>query len=69
MNPPQASQGQLAVHTVRCPSCGQPSVFGPSNPYRPFCTEVCKNIDLGAWASEQFRVEATPPNPNEPDHT
>jgi len=48
---------------VRCPSCGQDSVFAPSNPFRPFCTEVCKNIDLGAWASEQFRLEASPPDP------
>jgi len=26
------------------------------NPYRPFCSERCKLIDLGKWASEAFRL-------------
>jgi uncharacterized protein len=48
---------------VRCPTCGGDSVYGPQNPYRPFCSERCKNFDLGAWASESFRVpEDTPPD-------
>ena len=42
---------------VRCPACGGPSVYAPENPYRPFCSERCKLHDLGAWASESFRVE------------
>ncbi|HOB66405.1 DNA gyrase inhibitor YacG [Ottowia sp.] len=46
------------ARTVRCPACGGPSVFAPQNPYRPFCSERCKLQDLGAWASESFRVEA-----------
>ena len=49
--------------TVRCPTCGGDSVYAASNPYRPFCSERCKNIDLGARASEDFRVpEETPPD-------
>ena len=48
---------------VRCPSCGGDSVYGPENPYRPFCSARCKGIDLGAWASESFRVpDETPPD-------
>ena len=48
---------------VRCPQCGGVSVYAPQNPYRPFCSERCKNIDLGAWASESFRVpDDTPPD-------
>jgi len=43
---------------VPCPTCGGDSVFAPSNPFRPFCCERCKNIDLGAWANEDFRVPA-----------
>lgn len=43
--------------TVRCPACGGPSVYAPENRYRPFCSERCKLHDLGAWASESFRVE------------
>jgi endogenous inhibitor of DNA gyrase (YacG/DUF329 family) len=41
---------------VRCPTCGGDSVYASSNPFRPFCSERCKNIDLGAWASESFRM-------------
>lgn len=44
---------------VSCPTCGGDSVYGPSNPFRPFCSERCKNIDLGAWASEDFRMPTT----------
>lgn len=46
---------------VRCPQCGGDSVFAPSNKWRPFCSERCRQIDLGAWASESFRVPAAPP--------
>jgi endogenous inhibitor of DNA gyrase (YacG/DUF329 family) len=49
--------------TVRCPACGGKSVYAPSNPFRPFCSERCKSIDFGAWASESFRV----PDDNPPD--
>lgn len=47
---------------VRCPTCSGPSLFAPANRFRPFCSERCKQIDLGAWANEEFRVPApTPP--------
>lgn len=46
---------------VRCPNCGGDSVYAVSNPARPFCSERCKNMDFGAWASENFRVPAAPP--------
>jgi hypothetical protein len=42
------------VRTVRCPNCGGPSIYAPSNAYRPFCSERCKQMDLGAWANEEF---------------
>ena len=41
---------------VPCPQCGAPALFAPANPWRPFCGERCKMIDLGAWASESYRV-------------
>jgi uncharacterized protein len=50
---------------VRCPACGGNSVYAPTNPFRPFCSERCKNMDLGAWASEQFRVPEKPPREEE----
>jgi endogenous inhibitor of DNA gyrase (YacG/DUF329 family) len=48
------------VLNVRCPSCGVMHIYSTENPYRPFCSKGCKAIDLGAWASEQYRVEAKP---------
>ena len=53
-----ASAGAAKARTVRCPACGGPSRYAPDNTYRPFCSERCKQVDLGAWASESFRVEA-----------
>ena len=43
---------------VACPQCKGDCVYAPRNRYRPFCSERCKNLDLGAWASESFRVPA-----------
>ena len=39
---------------VVCPECKGDSVYALSNAYRPFCSQRCKNIDFGAWASEEF---------------
>ncbi len=32
----------------------------PESPFRPFCSERCRMVDLGAWATEQYRVGAEP---------
>ncbi len=42
---------------LSCPQCQKPTQWA-DNPYRPFCSERCKLIDLGAWASETYRVPA-----------
>lgn len=44
-----------------CPRCKQAATWH-DNPYRPFCSERCKLIDLGAWASEDYKI-ATPDRP------
>lgn len=49
------------ARTVRCPACQGPSLFAPENRWRPFCSERCRNHDLGAWADERFRIPAKPP--------
>lgn len=59
-----AATGQAKTLQVRCPSCGEMHVYSTENPYRPFCSKGCKAIDLGAWASEQYRVEAKPESEN-----
>jgi endogenous inhibitor of DNA gyrase (YacG/DUF329 family) len=43
---------------VKCPTCGKPALFAPANPWRPFCSERCRTSDLGAWASEEYRIPA-----------
>ncbi len=45
---------------VRCPTCGTSVVWGAVSPYRPFCSERCKNVDLGAWASERYAISGEP---------
>ena len=46
------------VKQVACPQCGEMAEFSPANAWRPFCSERCKMIDLGAWASESYRIES-----------
>jgi uncharacterized protein len=56
------TQPPFKPHIVRCPSCGGESLYAATNPFRPFCSARCKSNDLGAWASESYRVESeTPP--------
>ena len=48
---------------VDCPRCGKPARWSADNPFRPFCSERCRLIDLGAWAEERYRIAAdTPPD-------
>ncbi len=51
----------LKPKMVRCPACGGDSLYATDNPYRPFCSERCKGMDLGAWASESFRLPTEAP--------
>ncbi len=42
--------------SVRCPNCRNQAPWR-GNPHRPFCSERCKLQDLGAWASERYRIQ------------
>ncbi len=46
---------------VDCPTCGGRSLYAPENRFRPFCSERCRQIDLGAWAAEDFRMPTEAP--------
>jgi endogenous inhibitor of DNA gyrase (YacG/DUF329 family) len=50
----------LSGRILACPSCGKATVFAPSNRWRPFCGERCRMTDLGAWASESYRIPEKP---------
>ena len=43
--------------TLRCPICGRPRVHA----YRPFCSARCRDVDLGRWFGEAYRVPAVEP--------
>jgi len=46
----------MGTRIVNCPHCGKPVAWNAASPYRPFCSERCRLIDLGAWASENYRI-------------
>lgn len=48
----------MKARKIACPRCGNTTEYSPHNKWRPFCSERCKMIDLGAWASESYRVPA-----------
>jgi hypothetical protein len=49
----------IKKRSVACPNCKQLAEFSPANAFRPFCSERCKLIDLGLWASEQYAIPET----------
>jgi uncharacterized protein len=56
-----------SARSVKCPGCGKPALFAPANPWRPFCGERCRMNDLGAWASEAYRVPAKEDDEQQPE--
>ena len=59
------SAQQPKSRLVNCPRCGKAVPWTTANAYRPFCSERCKMIDLGAWATESYRVPTTEPDPDQ----
>ncbi|MFI4914738.1 MAG: DNA gyrase inhibitor YacG [Steroidobacterales bacterium] len=48
---------------VLCPTCRRELVWSES-PFRPFCSERCRLIDLGAWLSERHAIPCESPEPS-----
>ncbi len=46
----------MSTLNVQCPTCKTPVEWKAENRYRPFCSDRCRLIDLGAWASEQHVI-------------
>jgi uncharacterized protein len=42
-----------------------PAVFSADNTWRPFCSERCRLIDLGNWATENYRLPEPGPKPDD----
>lgn len=45
--------------TIKCPRCSKPITWTDEFPFKPFCCERCKLIDLGAWAAEENAIPGT----------
>jgi uncharacterized protein len=41
---------------MKCPICKKPVAFG--DPFMPFCSERCRLLDLGNWASESYVISS-----------
>lgn len=48
---------------VSCPTCKKAVEWSEKQIWRPFCSERCKLIDLGEWASESHRIAGEPATP------
>ncbi len=49
---------------IFCPTCGAKNTWKPENKFRPFCSDRCKLIDLGEWASEGHAIPGEPADLN-----
>lgn len=45
---------------VNCPTCKLEVIWNQEAEYRPFCSDRCQKIDLGAWANEEYGIAADP---------
>lgn len=52
---------------LECPTCKRVVYWSEEYPYRPFCSERCKLIDLGEWASENHKIPGDPVDINDDD--
>lgn len=41
---------------LNCPTCKKVVLWNDTFPYRPFCSDRCRLIDLGEWASESHKI-------------
>ncbi|MBA2651834.1 MAG: DNA gyrase inhibitor YacG [Tatlockia sp.] len=60
---------------INCPNCGKQNTWTTENQFKPFCSDRCKLIDLGDWASENRRIpgksiadDLTVATDNDPDN-
>lgn len=47
----------MKTRIVKCPQCKADVPWTAESAWRPFCSERCKLLDLGAWASDRYRIE------------
>jgi endogenous inhibitor of DNA gyrase (YacG/DUF329 family) len=57
----------MSAPRVRCPTCKRELVWSEEFPWRPFCSERCRMVDLGAWFSEERVIAGEPAEMPEKD--
>ena len=45
--------------SIKCPICGRGVAF--ASPLLPFCSERCRLLDLGNWASGRYQISTPVP--------
>ena len=48
------------VKVLPCPRCGEPVTWNHEARWKPFCSERCKMVDLGAWFMEEHVIPGKP---------
>lgn len=48
----------MSTKKFPCPECNTALEWSTDNPNRPFCSERCKLLDLGAWANGSYQIPA-----------
>jgi endogenous inhibitor of DNA gyrase (YacG/DUF329 family) len=54
---------RLPAGRRRCPICGKLATPG----HQPFCSARCRDIDLGRWLNENYRVATEEPPEDAPE--
>jgi uncharacterized protein len=54
---------------VKCPTCRRNVEWSPASEYRPFCSDRCRLIDMGAWLSEQHKIPDDADPADHPQHS
>jgi endogenous inhibitor of DNA gyrase (YacG/DUF329 family) len=51
---------EKTIRKVTCPTCETAVAWVEESAFRPFCSERCKLIDFGGWATEKHAIAGEP---------
>lgn len=53
------------MKVIKCPTCQKEITWSKDYPFRPFCCERCRLIDLGSWADGSYAIPSVEPPEDE----
>jgi endogenous inhibitor of DNA gyrase (YacG/DUF329 family) len=56
MNAMNTKKPPPSNRVVCCPRCRKSTRYDVSNPFRPFCSALCKNEDIISWVEQSYRI-------------